>query len=168
METVNLSFRYVEQDYVRALRAHYASRLRLPLDLAVIVVVTTVGVYEWRSGSREFAFTLLCASGLFSLMLVAAFAVVPRVAFHWQPKFRDEYSLSFSPQGIHFQTSHIDSELKWTLYSEALVDTYSFILYYGSRQFTVIPKRVFQDESQRQRFEQLLTQNVPKIVDKRK
>ena len=37
METVNLSFRYAEQDYVRAMRAHYVSRLRLPLDIAVIV-----------------------------------------------------------------------------------------------------------------------------------
>ena len=37
METVSLSFRYAEQDYVRAMRAHYASRLRLPLDIAFIV-----------------------------------------------------------------------------------------------------------------------------------
>jgi YcxB-like protein len=54
------------------------------------------------------------------------------------------------------------------MYTSALVDKYSFILYYGSHQFTVVPKRVFQDLSQRQTFEQLLAQNVPKIVDKAK
>jgi hypothetical protein len=42
METVNLSFRYAEQDYVRAMRAHYASRLRLPLDIAVIVGIAVI------------------------------------------------------------------------------------------------------------------------------
>jgi hypothetical protein len=42
------------------------------------------------------------------------------------------------------------------MYTSALIDAYSFMLYYGSEQFTVIPKRVFQDISQRQTFEKLL------------
>jgi hypothetical protein len=54
------------------------------------------------------------------------------------------------------------------MYTSALVDAYSFILYYGTQQFTVIPKRVFQDASQRQTFERLLLQNVSKVVDKTK
>jgi YcxB-like protein len=168
METVNLSFRYAEQDYVRAMRAHYASRLRLPLDVAVIVGLAVLGAYEAWSGSHGFGITLLSVSGIFALMLVAAFAIIPRIAFRSQPKFRDEYSLGFSPQGIHFRTSHIDSDLQWSIYTSALVDAHSFILYYGSQQFTVIPKRVFQDVLQRQTFEQLLAQNVSNVVDKTK
>jgi hypothetical protein len=168
METVNLSFRYAEQDYVRAVRAHYASRFRLPLDIAVILGVTFIGAYEWRLGSHGFGITLLCVSGIFALMLVAAFGIIPTLLFRRQPKLRDDYSLSFSPQGIRFHTAHIDSDLKWGLYTGALVDAYSFILYYGSQQFTVIPKRAFQDASQRQIFEHLLAQNISKVVDKTK
>jgi len=165
---MNISFRYTEQDYVRALRSHYAGRLRLPLDMAVIVGVAVIGAYEWRSGSHGAGIMSFSASGVLALILVAAFAVIPSIAFRRQPKFRDEYSLGFSPQGIHFQTAHIDSDLKWDLYTWALVDAHSFILYYGSRQFTVIPKRVFESPSQRQEFEQLLRQNVSKVVDKTK
>jgi YcxB-like protein len=168
METIDLSFRYAEQDYVRAMRAHYASRLRLPLDITVIVGVAILGAYEWRLGSHGLGITLLCASGILALMLVVAFTVIPRVSFRSQPKFRDDYSLRFSPQGIHFRTAHIDSDLQWAMYTGALVDTYSFILYYGSQQFTVVPKRVFQDGSQRRTFERLLVQNVPNVVDKTK
>src|ERR1700686_3389529 len=168
METVNLSFRYAEQDYVRAMRAHYASRLRLPLDIAVIVGLAVLGAYEAWSGSHGFGITLLSVSVVFALMLVAAFAIIPRIAFRGQPKFRDDYSLEFSPQGIHFRTAHIDSDLQWSMYTSALVDAHSFILYYGSQQFTVIPKRVFQDVLQRQTFEQLLDQNVSNVVDKTK
>ena len=168
METVNLSFRYTEQDYARALRAHYASRLRLPFDIAVIAGVAIIGVYEWRSGSHGFGTILLCLSGSFALMLVAAFAFIPAIAFRSQPKFRDEYSLSFSPQGVHFRTAHIDSDLKWGMYTGALVDAYSFILYYSPQQFTVIPKRVFENASERQTFEELLLQNVSKAVDRTK
>jgi hypothetical protein len=168
METVNLSFRYVEQDYVRAMRTHYASRLRLPLDIAVIVGAAILGVYEWRLGSHAFGITMLCSSGVLTLMLVAAFGVMPIIIFRSELKFRDEYSLNFSPQGIHFRTTHVDSDLKWDIYTAALVDRNSFILYYGTRQFTLIPKRVFESASQRLTFEALLAQNVSKVVDKTK
>ena len=60
MDTVQLSFRYVEQDYVRAMRVHYASRLRLPLDIAVIVgvlpsVFTNGGQARKDSESHSYA-----------------------------------------------------------------------------------------------------------------
>jgi hypothetical protein len=168
METVTLSFRYAEQDYARALRAHYASRLRLPLDIAVVVGVAALGAYESSSGSRGLGITLLSISGIFALMLVAAFMIVPKIAFRSQPKFRDDYSLSFSPQGIHFRTAHIDSDLQWGVYTSALIDAYSFILYYGSQQFTVVPRRVFHDISQLQTFERLLAQKVSNVLNKTK
>jgi hypothetical protein len=168
MATVNLSFRYAEQDYVRAMRAHYASRLRVPLDVAVVVAAAVVGAYELRSGSHAFGIVLLSLSGIFALMLFAAFVIIPIVAFRSQPKFRDDYSLSFSPQGIRFRTAHIESDLQWSMYTRAMVDAHSFILYYGSQQFTAIPKRVFQDATQREAFEELLARNVSNISQKNK
>ena len=86
------------------------------------------------------------------------------MAFRSQAKFRDDYSLTFSQDGIHFRTAHIDSQLQWGLYSKALIDAHSYVLYYGSRQFTVIPKRVFQSDDQQQSFERLVTQHVSQVV----
>lgn len=168
METVSLSFRYAEEDYVGAMRTHYARRLRLPLDIAVIVGVAVLGAYELRSGSRNFGIGLLGVSIIFTLLLISAFTLIPKVAFRREPKFRDDYNLEFSPLGIHFRTVHIDSNLQWSLYTSALVDAHSFILYYGAQQFSLIPKRVFRDVSQRQAFERLLADNVRNIVDRTK
>lgn len=163
--TFSLSFRYLESDYVRAVRAHYASRLHLRIDLVVVVVLMGIGIYFWQSpGSRWLGVACVVIAGLFSLMLVAVFVVIPRLAFRREPKFRDEYSLVFSPEGIHFRTEHIDSQLQWDMYSRALVDAHSYLLYYGSHYFTVIPKRVFQSSEQQQAFEQLLTQHISEIV----
>lgn len=156
--TINLSFRYAEGDYVRALRAHYASRLRLRLDIVVAVVLAVVGAYLWRSPSLHwFGVAGVVISVVFSLMLVAAFTIIPPLAFRREPKFRDDYSLTFSPEGIHFRTAHIDSQLQWSMYSRALIDAHTYMLYYGSRQFTIIPRRVFQSGEQQQAFEQLLS-----------
>lgn len=165
--TVNLSFRYSESDFVRAMRAHYASRLRLRLDIVVIVVTVAFGAYLWRSpNSHLYGMVVVGIAAAFALMLVAAFAIIPSVVFRREPKFRDDYSLTFSPEGIHFRTAHIDSQLQWSMYSQALVDAYSFVLYYGARSFTVIPKRAFRSAEEQQAFEKLLTQHVSEIVRK--
>jgi YcxB-like protein len=162
--TVNLSFHYLESDYVHALRAHYASRLRLRLDVFVTLVLASVGIYLWRSPTLHgFGVGCVILSILFALVLVAAFTVIPLLAFRREPKFRDDYSLTFSTDGIHFRTAHIDSELQWSLYSRALVDHHSYVLYYGSHHFTVIPKRVFPSVGQREAFERLLTEHVSPI-----
>jgi YcxB-like protein len=164
-ETVSLLFRYTESDYVRALRAHYSSRLRLRIDIVAAIVVALLGVHFWRSPDYHWLSVIcLVVSFVLIFMLFAAFVVVPPFAFRSEPKFRDEYSLTFSQDGIHFRTANIDSQLQWSLYSRALIDEHSYVLYYGSRQFTVIPKRVFQNAEQQQLFEQLLTQHVSKIV----
>ena len=165
--TINLSFRYLQSDFVQAMRAHYASRLRLWLDIPMVVVLAVAGSYLWRSPSSQWlGIAFVSISAVFALILVAAFTIIPPLVFRREPKFRDDYSLTFSPEGIHFRTAHIDSQLQWSIYSRALVDPHSYVLYWGSRSFTLIPKRVFQSAEQQEAFEQLLTQNVPQIVSK--
>jgi hypothetical protein len=164
---ISLCFRYSEGDYTRALRAHYASRLRLWLDIPAIVVTGIAGVYFWRSPDLHWvSIVSMSASGLLLLILALAFIVIPPIAFRREPKFRDQYTLAFSQEGIHFTTAHIDSQLQWSIYSKALIDAHSYVLYYGRSAFTVIPKRVFPNEDQQRAFDQLLTQHVPKIVRK--
>jgi hypothetical protein len=165
VDTLTLSFRYSEQQYARAVRTHYASRLRLPLDILVTIALVVGGVYELRSGSQSFGIFLLSAAGVFTLILIAAFVVIPKLAFR-QPTLREHYSLTFSPEGIHFQTTDIDSQLQWKMYSHALIDKESFLLYYGSNQFTVIPKSAFQTAAEREAFERLLADKVSKVVNK--
>lgn len=163
--TIYLSFRYAESDYVRALRAHYASHLRLRLDSVLTIILVGVGLYLWRLPSLHWlGLACIVVAAVFALMLIAMFTVIPPLAFRREPKFRDGYSLTFSPEGIHFRTAQIDSQLQWSMYSRALVVAHSYLLYYGSRQFTVIPKRVFQSVEQRQAFEQLLSQHISEIV----
>jgi len=165
--TVELVFRYSERDYVRAMRAHYALRLRLRLDITVAVVAAPLGVYLWHSPeSRWYGMALVSVSAVFTLLLIAAFGIIPHLAFRREMKFRDEYTLAFSPDGIRFHTEHIESQLQWSLYSHALVTADSYILYYGEAVFSLIPKRVFQNAEQQAVFEELLSQKVPRIVRK--
>jgi len=149
------------------MHAHYASRLRLKLDAAVAVATALLGIYLWQSlNSRYWGIGLVCLSAVLGLMLVAAFGVIPKLVFHREPKFRDEYSLTFSPEGIHFRTAHIDSQLQWSMYSHAVVDAHSFVLYYGVHSFTVIPKRVLETAEQLAAFDRLIKEKIPKVSTK--
>src|SRR6266567_2843432 len=97
--------------------------MRLRLDLVVLAVAFVAGVYLWQSpSSRWLSISVLSVSGIFGLILIAAFVVIPPLVFRREPKFKDEYSLAFGEQGIHFSTAHIDSQLQWSLYSRALID----------------------------------------------
>jgi len=161
---IELSFRYSENDYVRAFQAHFSSKHRLWLDVVVAVITLALGINLLSSSSRWLGVVAIVAVACLALVRLVAGLVVPRLIFRREPKFRDDYFLTFSSDGIHFRTTHINSQLQWSMYSEALIVSQSYILCYGSRQFTVIPKRVFSSTEQQQAFEQLLTQNVPKII----
>jgi hypothetical protein len=150
------------------MRAHYASRLKVKLDIIVALAGALLGFYLWRSpDSRWWGTGLLCLSAILLLMLIAAFAVIPRLIFRREPKFRDEYSLTFSPEGIHFLTAQIDSRLQWSMYGRALVDSHSFVFYYGTHSFSIIPKRVFTSSEQLAVFERLVSEKIPNIRRKR-
>src|SRR5882724_9430474 len=74
--TVNLSFSYLEIDYVRALRAHHASRLRLRLDIVVAIGLAGIGAYLWRSpGLHWLGVGCVVVGALFAIILVAAFTI---------------------------------------------------------------------------------------------
>jgi hypothetical protein len=135
----------------------------LRTDLVVSAVVASIGIYLWPSFWGIFS---IAASVLLVLMLVAAFVVIPPLAFRREPKYRDDYSLTFSAEGIHFRTAHIDSQLQWSMYSRALVDSHSYVLYYGANQFTVIPRRVFRSSEEQRLFDELLAKHVPTIMKK--
>jgi hypothetical protein len=167
-DVINLSFRYSKDDIARATRSHYTSRMRPRLDIVMAVLLAAAGAYLLRSpGSHLFGVFAVGASVAFLFLLLAAFVIVPALAFRLEPKYRDDYSLIFSQEGIHFRTVHIDSQLLWSLYSRALVDAHSYLLYHGSRTFTVIPKRVFENSEQQSAFEQMLGRHIPKIITKK-
>jgi hypothetical protein len=135
------------------------------MDIVAIVASAALGAYFWQSaGSRWFGASLIILSVVLAMMLVAAFGVIPHVAFRRQSKYRDEYSLTFTPEGIHFRTVHVDSELQWSLYNRALIDAHSIILYYGSDLFTVIPKRVFENVEQQAEFQRLISEKIRQVT----
>src|SRR5678815_958281 len=149
----------------RAMRTQCARRLRLPLDIAVVVVLVCVGAFLVRSPVwHGVGVACWVVAAVFTLMLAAAFTIVPVWAFRRDPKFQDDYSLTFTPQGISFRTVHIDPQLQRGMYSRVVSDADAYLLYYGSHRFAVIPRRAFAGVEEQRDFGLLLAQHVGSIV----
>jgi hypothetical protein len=163
---VTLTFRYRPSEYVRAINAHQRLRMRIGADVALSLTLLAGGLVALHFGDARYFWlgVVFCAVGLvYPVLSAIMMLVLPRLMVAGNPRLRDEYRLTFSDDGIVFQTVSIDSRLAWSLYTSAAVVRDFYLLYYGRRQFTVIPKRAFENAADMQAFDALLVAHVPKI-----
>jgi hypothetical protein len=100
----------------------------------------------------------LAALEFFNLLSIDPLIV--RWQFKSTPKFNERNTIIFDVDGIHFRTPTIDARLKWETYSEMLENEKVFLLIYGKRMYSVIPKRAFQDGAESDRFRALVEQRL--------
>ena len=164
---VTLTFRYHPGEYVRAVRAHQLQAMRLVTDLIFSSTFLVAGAATVFFGAERYFWlgVALCGIGLaLPTTIAVALLVFPRMALAGNAKLLDQYQLTFSRDGIRFQTTSIDSKLAWSLYTRATEVRDFYLLYWGRRQFTVVPKRAFESAADMQAFEALLVAHVAKIV----
>ncbi len=158
---ITLKFRYTKDEYLRAIRFHLQKTMRIKLDLVVAAVCGLAGSYVlWVEGVSWVSLGgLLGCLGLL-LIVFMALVVVPSQVYRGSEKLKQDYNISFNDEGIHFQTLSIDSRLQWELYKKWIEGPEFFILYHGKREFSVIPKRVFENDDEQKRFKDLLSRRV--------
>jgi hypothetical protein len=159
-ESNYISIRFINElkDHIEAQRVLY-SRSALPkLDKAIAVLLFVFGVYCVVSiGLRWWTviwFPLAVAEWLNWLSLSQWRT---RIDFRRNPKFREEYHLTFSHENIHFQTASIDSTLQWTHYDRVIESPDLFLLMYSKGLYTLIPKRCFSSTEEINAFRDLLS-----------
>jgi hypothetical protein len=163
---VTLAFRYLPGEYVRAVRAHQMQTMRLVLDSIVSAMLLVAGAATLLFGTERYFWlgVTFCGFGFALLAIIAAaLLVVPRIALARSEKLREPYRLTFSDQGIRFETTSIESNLAWSLYARVIEVHDFYLLYWGRREFTVIPKRAFETAADMQAFDALLVAHVAKI-----
>jgi hypothetical protein len=113
-----------------------------------------VGAGRWWGA----AFALAGLLEAFNLLPAAVLGAV--LEFRANPKFREEHQLTLTPESLRFRTATIDSTLKWELYSHFFETGKAFILVYGKRMYTVIPKRALHGDAQLGELRQLLARAI--------
>ena len=163
METISLRFTYTEEEFVSATRLYMMRSTDFFLRLAIftLYVLACIGLIAWLELSSTILQLFVVALCLPFILGFLFLFVVPRTRFRSDPKYKDEYALQFSDDGIHFKTAQVDALLQWSLYTKVLENERFYILVYGKHMISVIPKRAFQNSNQEAAFNQLLGRKIP-------
>lgn len=163
-QSVQLTFRHTEQEYLAAVRYYVWHSKELLLRMIIVYVLVSSGMVLLLQlfGSPfplwvVIAFIVLAGVALFQGYLVD----LPRRYFRGDPKFRDEYNLTFTDAGIEFRTTHLNASLAWSLYTDVIENAKFYILVYGKgiHSLSILPKRAFTG-GQETTFRQMLRRHV--------
>lgn len=164
-EVVQLSYRYTEEEYLAAIRFYFWHSTPLQTGAIVIYVLLSAALVVLVSliGFSLPVWAYLALIGIAGVALFHGYVIDrPRTYFRGNPKFRDEYHLTFTDAGIEFHTQNMSSMIAWNFYSGVVENDSFYILMYGRdiHALTIIPRRAFQSGNQETIFRQLLRRNL--------
>ena len=159
--TISFSFENVLADHLAAERLYYKSTVLAKVDKVAAVILLLVGLFgTWAAGVQWWTLVFFPLAILEWFNLLSVRPLVIRRWFKHNPKFSETYHLALDRSGIHFRTKSIDSRLTWDHYTKVLEDDRLWLLVYGSRMYSVIPKRALKSDDEVARFRSLVAQNI--------
>lgn len=166
METVRLIFKYTQNEYVKAERQYLtASKIIRRYDIIIAAFLFLIALnYLYFSSFSTFSIIALILVLTVTTLGILVYFFIPIYKFKQTAKYHDEYTLIFSKDMIKFQTPSIQSELKWDNYSEIWENGDFYFLIQAPRIYTLIPKRAFQNETQKQLFHEMAILNLDTII----
>ncbi len=165
LKTVQLVFQYTQSEYVKAERQYLIANKTIRRYDAILVAVFLLFSISnlFLSSFSTFSIILLgivlTATALRSLI----YFLMPIRRFKQTAKYHEEYIMVFLKDIIKWKTSNIESELKWDIYSELWESDDFYFLIQAPRMYTLIPKRVFEDQEEKQTFEEITLSNLNSI-----
>jgi len=162
--TISVSFINELKDHIEAQRVLYSEGVMVKLDKVVAALIFGFGVYCVAFvGFRWWTVIWfpVAVAEWFNLLSLSRWRT--KIEFQRNPKYREEYHLTFSHENLHFKTASLDSTLQWTHYERFIESPTLFLLMYGKGLYTLIPKRCFRSNEEIDIFRALLNETIPQL-----
>lgn len=156
-QPIEITYEHVLADHLAADRLYYRSTLFWKLDKVVALVLLCLGAYlTYAAGVRWWSLIWfpIAIAEWFNLLSIDPLLVW--YSFKFNPKFRESALLTFDESGIHFQTNSIESRIRWDFFNSLLENDTLYLLVYGRRAYSVIPKRAFKTKTDLTDFDKLV------------
>ena len=162
MDTLKLTFKYTQSEYVKAERKYLlSSKVISKVSIVILAAYFLFAIaYLFLSSFNLWSIIALVVAVIAGIMGGVLYFYIPIYKFRSTAKYQEEYSLLFSSDGIGFKTKTIDSELKWSIYSEVWECNDFYFLIQAPRIYTLIPKRAFTSSIEKNTFDKLVTSNM--------
>jgi hypothetical protein len=164
-ELVQLNFSHDEKEFLAAMRFYVLHSKELLVRVIVIEVLLAL-ILLLLNVLLDFTLPLWAVMAFIVLASVAwmhgFFIDIPRARFRGDPKFRDEFSLTFTDSAIDFKTANMKSTIAWSFYTGVIENDSCYILIYGKNihSLTVLPKRAFRSSEDEAVFRRMLRRHI--------
>lgn len=161
VQPITVSFFNQLEDHQEAQRLLYRQSVTAKVDKVVAVLLFGFGIWCVMTAGLQWWTVIwfpLALAEWFHLLSPAKLRA--RLWFRSNPKFQEEYHLTFTPESIHFRTGSVDSTLRWTHYERVLESENLFLLTYGKGLYTLIPKRSFASDAAISAFRTLAHEQI--------
>ena len=161
-----LSFKYTRNEYIKSRRNYlFMNKIIKKTDLILVGLLGLFTLYLFLNNGFSTMFIILC---ILLFILLAIFSVLyifqPGMFYDKIDKFKQQYYLEFKDNKIFFRTDDISSELEWNFYEALWENDDFFYIIHSKEMYTLIPKRVFNNEMEMIEFKELFM----KYNDKKK
>lgn len=165
MKTVQLTFKYTQSEYVKAVQQYLiANKTIRRYDLILVVVFWLFSIsYLFISSFSTFSMILAGTVLIVTILGSWVYFFMPIFRYKQTAKYHDEYLLLFSKDIINWKTSNIETHFKWDVYSELWESNDFYFLIQKSHQYTIIPKRAFENQEEKQAFEEMALPNLKSV-----
>lgn len=162
---VQINFRYTEKDYLAAVRLFTLRskealwRLIFWYGFLAAGLLLLNFVLDWSFPG----WIILVVGVLVGVAWVHSWLIeLPRRHFRGDPKFRDEYNLTYTDAGIEFKTVNASGSFDWSFYTGVIENKDFYLLMYGKNlfAFSIVPKTAFRDTQQEAAFRELLRRHL--------
>ena len=152
-----LSFKYTRNEYIKSRRNYlFMNKIIKKTDLILVGLLSLFTLYLFLNNGFSTMFIILC---ILLFILLAIFSVLyifqPGMFYDKIDKFKQQYYLEFKDNKIFFRTDDISSELEWNFYEALWENDDFFYIIHSKEMYTLIPKRVFNNEMEMIEFKEL-------------
>jgi len=161
-EAIVIHFRPELRDQIWGSIVHYRAGRTWVRDRIVGTIALVAGLMVYSQSGWRWWLAILFAIGIAEWTdFLHAHTLRAWFSFARDPKFSEDYTLGFAPEGLHFKTATIDSIIAWSHFDRAIEDSELFLLMTGRSMYSVIPRRAFAGENEVDRFRELIQQMIP-------
>ncbi|MDY4006415.1 MAG: YcxB family protein [Fusobacterium varium] len=164
-----LSFKYTRNEYIKSRRNYlFMNKIIKKTDLILVGLLGLFTLYLFLNNGFSTMFIILC---ILLFILLAIFSVLyifqPGMFYDKIDKFKQQYYLEFKDNKIFFRTDDISSELEWNFYEALWENDDFFYIIHSKEMYTLIPKRVFNNEMEMIEFKELFMKYNDKKIYKK-
>lgn len=164
-----LNFKYTRDEYVKSRRNYlFMNKTIKKLDLTLIGLLIIFTIYLFiNNGVSIMPIILIILLFIVSIIFAVLYVFQPGIFYDKINKFNQQYHLEFRDNRILFKTNGINSELDWNFYEALWENDNFFYIIHSKEMYTLIPKRVFNNEMEIIEFKNLFMKYNDKKIYKK-